>query len=194
MAALKLIASWISEDEKSHSPRSHWCAFLGVRRKSTLIKTVTWHDEWIWMDSVWHDEYIPLETSKTSETSKVAPANHQQGFPGFAFAHRLERCTKILSSKLNIAMENALRIDDLPCTYGKVVIVPHVNLPEGTVIQYIVGLKGCNCNILQQPQQRLRRRVWMDPMEGCWLNCWDDKSWTVLKSGWPMSSSCSLCH
>ena len=38
-------------------------------------------------------------------------------------------------------MENALRIDDLPCTYGKVVIVPHVNLPEGTVIQYIVGLK-----------------------------------------------------
>ena len=47
-------------------------------------------------------------------------------------------------------MENALRIDDLPCTYGKVVIVPHVNLPEGTVIQYIVGLKGCNCNILQQ--------------------------------------------
>ena len=68
-------------------------------------------------------------------------------------------------------MENALRIDD-----GKVVIVPHVNLPEGTVIQYIVGLKGCNCNILQQPQQRLRRRVWMDPMEGCWLNCWDDKS------------------
>lgn len=91
-------------------------------------------------------------------------------------------------------MENALRIDDLPCTYGKVVIAPHVNLPEGTVIQYIVGLKGCNCNILQQAQQRLRGRVWMDPMEGCWLNCWDDKSWIVLKSGWPMSSSCSLYH